>query len=265
MNATAVLIDELRRCRSSRGLNQEEFGRMISYSGTHVSAVESGTRPPTAEYVRAIDRTMETGGLFTRLLDRLPPLDQTPVWLREWITVEEQAVSLRWYEPVYIPGLLQTEGYALATLRAGGLLTPEQVKHRVKSRIDRQALLNREDAPTLVVILDAAVLRRTVDDDRDLMRGQLEHLVAAAGLPNVRLHVVPEEAGLYPGLLAGFILANLPDGMLAGHVDSQVRSETVGARSELATLEKVWETCARSALPQRLSLDLIKEVAQSWS
>ncbi|MER7165491.1 helix-turn-helix transcriptional regulator [Micromonospora sp. NPDC000207] len=264
MNATAVLIDELRRCRSSRGLNQEEFGRMISYSGTHVSAVESGTRPPTAEYVRAIDRTMETGGLFTRLLDRLPPLDQTPVWLREWITVEEQAVSLRWYEPVFVPGLLQTEAYARATLRAGEL-DASQIEQRVRSRIDRQAILNRDQPPNVVVMLDEAVLRRTVDGDRDLMREQVDHLIAAAGLPNVKIYVVPEDAGLYSGLQGGFILANLPDGLVFGHVDSQVRSETIGARTEVVTLESIWETCARSALPRRLSLDLIKEVAQSWS
>ncbi|MER7166689.1 helix-turn-helix transcriptional regulator [Micromonospora sp. NPDC000207] len=264
VSATAILIDELRRCRMTRGLNQEEFGRVISYSGTHVSAIETGTRPPTPEYVRAVDKAMSTGGLFARLLEKLPPLDRTPVWLREWIKIEEQATSLRWYEPSYVPGLLQTEAYARASLWASGMATGE-IEAGVKSRIDRQAILNRENPPKLAVVLDANVLTRTTQDSRKMMREQLDHLIAAAGLPHVQIHVVPAEAGLYPGLQGGFALATLSDGLVMGHVDGQVRSQVLSMAGDLANLEATWEFTCRSALPARQSLLLIEEVAKTWT
>lgn len=56
ITAAEILLDELRHARTSRGMNQDEFGRFISYSGTHVSAVETATRPPTSEYVAAVDK-----------------------------------------------------------------------------------------------------------------------------------------------------------------------------------------------------------------
>ncbi|MGW5580943.1 helix-turn-helix domain-containing protein [Micromonospora chokoriensis] len=95
ITAAEILLDELRHARTSRGMNQDEFGRFISYSGTPVSAVETATRPPTSEYVAAVDKALKTGGIFARLLERLTALDMAPVWLREWITFEEQAKALR--------------------------------------------------------------------------------------------------------------------------------------------------------------------------
>jgi transcriptional regulator with XRE-family HTH domain len=265
MSAAEILLDELRHARTSRGMNQDEFGRFISYSGTHVSAVETGTRPPTGDYMTAIDNALKTGGIFARLLERLAALDMAPVWLREWITFEEQAKALRWYEPAFVPGLLQTEAYARATLHAGGLLTADQITQRVRSRMERQAILRREDPPHVVIVLDVAVLRRTVDEDRALMREQLEHLAAVADLSHVQIHVVPDDAGLYPGLQGGFILATMPDETTVGHIDYQVRSQTVSGAGEIATLQKTWEAILRDALPRRPSTDLIKEMAKTWT
>ena len=56
------LIEELRHARTSRGLNQEEFGKLINYSGSHVSAVETVSAPRASEYVAAVDRALNAGG-----------------------------------------------------------------------------------------------------------------------------------------------------------------------------------------------------------
>ncbi len=68
-----------------------------------------------------------------------------PEWLREWVDWEREAVAVRWFEHTRIPGLLQTEEYARATL-AGEALTPGEVDELVASRISRQAIL-RTDRP----------------------------------------------------------------------------------------------------------------------
>jgi len=159
------VVDELRFARTSRDLSQEDFGKLINYSASHVSSVETGQRPPTPPYVAAIDEAFKTGGMYTRMLEKLARLEIAPPWLREWIEFEREADTLRWYELAYVPGLLQTERYARATL-AGGRFTNDEIAQAVASRLDRQAILDRDDPPQLIVVLDVAVLKRPVPPDR---------------------------------------------------------------------------------------------------
>jgi transcriptional regulator with XRE-family HTH domain len=250
--------EELRLLRLQVGLSQDDFGRGIGYSGSHVSSVETGGRPPTKEYMLAVDRAHDSAfdseaaeGRFSRML-------------REWIELEREAVLLRWYEPAYVPGLLQTEAYARATM-SGNLQQPGEIDQRVASRLDRQAILTRDVPVPLVAVIDVMVLRRPAHRQPDIMREQLEHLVKMSELPHVQILVVPEEAGIYPGLQGGFILATLGDGSVVAHLDHQVRAQVVSQPDDLATLQRTWEAVRGEALPRRQSLELIKEVAQTWT
>ncbi|GIJ10224.1 helix-turn-helix domain-containing protein [Micromonospora andamanensis] len=263
--------EELRLLRIQVGLSQDDFGRGIGYSGSHVSSVETGGRPPTKEYMLAVDRAHDSAldpeagdGRFTRMLRELSKLEQTPSWLREWIELERDAALLRWYEPAFVPGLLQTEAYARGMMN-NGLLLPGEIDQRVASRLDRQAILARDVPVPLVAVIDVMVLRRPVDRQPDIMREQLEHLVKMSELPHVQILVVPEEAGIYPGLQGGFILATLGDGSVVAHLDHQVRAQVVNQTDDLATLQRTWEAVRGEALPRRQSLELIKEVAQTWT
>jgi len=264
-SAAEFLIEELRAARTARGLSQEDLGKLINYSGSHVSAVETGQRPPKLEYVAAVDEALQTGGLFSRMLNKLASLDSAPPWLREWIVIEREATTLRWFELAFVPGLLQTEAYARATLRAGGMLTSDQVEQRVTSRLERQAILTGERPPQFIAVLDEAVLRRTVDGDRDLMAEQLERLVSCAEQPYVQILVVPADVGIYPGLQGAFILASLADGTVAAHLDQQIKAQVANQFADIATLQQTWEAIRGEALPRRQSLDLIKEVAKTWT
>ncbi|SDX90342.1 Helix-turn-helix domain-containing protein [Micromonospora pattaloongensis] len=263
-NAADFLIGELRAARVRRGLNQDDLGKMINYSGSHVSAVETGQRAPKPEYVAALDEALDTGGIFTRLLERLASLDSAPPWLREWIEIEREASSLRWFEPAWVPGLLQTEAYARATL-AGELLTAEEVEKLVASRLGRQEVLSRERPPLLVVVLDEAVLRRHVYHDAGLMAAQLEHLARCAELPNVQVHVVPADTGMYPGFGGGFIIAETPDGGRVAHADGQLAAQIVDRADDIAMLECRWERIRGDALSRQQSLELIRKAATSWT
>ncbi len=187
-----------------------------------------------------------------------------PDWLRQWIEYEQQAKLLRWYEPAWVPGLLQTEAYARATL-SHNLLKPEEVEQRVHSRLGRQAILAGEQPVQLVAVIDVMVLRRPVVGQPGVMAEQVAHLVKMGELPHVQILVVPEEAGIYPGLQGGFILATLGDGSMVTHLDHQVRAQVVNGADDLATLQRTWEAVRGEALPRRQSLDLIKKAAQTWT
>ncbi|MFY1691751.1 DUF5753 domain-containing protein [Plantactinospora sp. WMMB782] len=187
-----------------------------------------------------------------------------PVWLRGWIGWEREATALRWYELAWVPGLLQTEEYARATL-AGEPLTTEEINRLVASRIGRQAVLHRDRPPLFVAVMDESVLHRHVNGNGRLMREQIERIIAFADLPTVQVHVVPAGVGMYPGLGGPFILADLPDGVRAAHVDSQVRAQIVDGAADIATLGHRWERIRGKALSEEQSLDLLREVATSWT
>ncbi len=267
---TDYVLMELRLLRASLGLSQDDFGRGIGYSASHVSSVETGGRPPTRDYMLAVDRTHdpafdpEQGGRFTRMLRELSKLDPTPTWLREWIEFEREAATLRWFEMSYLPGLLQTERYARATL-AGGRFTTEEVERIVASRLDRQAILERERPPQLIAVVDESVLRRPVLDQPGLMAEQLDHLAEQAKREHIQVHVVPRDAGMYLGLAGQFIIAELPDGTRVAHADNQLIAQIVDASADVAKLAKTWEIVRNEALPRRQSIELIKEVAKSWT
>lgn len=88
-------------------MTQEEWARAINFSPTHVSSVETRHRPPTAEYVAAIDNAFGTGGTYSRLLAKLTSFDAAPIWLRDWIEIEREAV-LRRPVPEH-PGLMREQ------------------------------------------------------------------------------------------------------------------------------------------------------------
>ncbi|MFI0791170.1 helix-turn-helix transcriptional regulator [Micromonospora rubida] len=262
--ATNYVLGELRLFRASLGASQEEFGRAIGYSGSHVSSVETGGRPPTKEYMKAIDSHYHLDDRFGRMLRELAKLDAEPAWLREWIEFEREATTLRWFELSYLPGLLQTERYARATL-AGGRFTPDEVERIVASRLGRQEVLERDRPPQFIAVLDESVLRRPVLDQPGLMAEQLDHLAGQALREHIQVHVVPVDAGMYLGLAGQFIIAELPDGARVAHADNQLNAQIVDAPADVARLAKTWEIVRNEALPRRQSIELIKEVAKSWN
>ncbi|MFI7078774.1 DUF5753 domain-containing protein [Micromonospora sp. NPDC049903] len=187
-----------------------------------------------------------------------------PSWFRRWVDIEREAVALRAFQLAWVPGLLQTEAYARATL-AWEALSPTDVDELVAARLARQAILTRAHAPLLVVVVDQAVLDRAVAPDRAIMAAQLAYLAEAAERPNIDLHVVPTETAGYPGLNGPFTIADLPDGTRMAHVDSQARAQIIDQAAELGTLERRWERIRSEALPRGRSLDLIREAAASWT
>ncbi|WCN81188.1 helix-turn-helix domain-containing protein [Micromonospora sp. LH3U1] len=265
MTAAAFLIAELRRARVRRGWSQDELAKAVNYSASMVSAVELGQQPPTGKYLELVDRALDTGGLFGRMSTELVSLDRAQPWLRGWQAILEQARTVRWYEPRYVPGLFQTEAYARAVFEAGGLLDSDEVDRRVTDRMNRQEVLHSERSPHIVAVLDEAVLRRRVGG-RKVMCEQALHLVSiATGHPRVRLHVVPRSAEEYPGLGGQFALAALPDGTELAYLDSQVRGQELDQPVDLARLQRVWEATLGEALPPQASIELMNEVAESWS
>src|ERR1700733_1956105 len=111
---------ELGRARAAAGLSQEQLGQRVGYSGAQVGKGETGERAPSQDFARHCDQALlDAGGLFTRLHALIQRWDGGyPSWFAEWIEAERRAAALCWWEPLLIPGLVQTEDYARALFSA---------------------------------------------------------------------------------------------------------------------------------------------------
>ncbi|MEV5693809.1 helix-turn-helix domain-containing protein [Micromonospora globbae] len=262
---TAELIrTQLRRLRQNAGLSQEEFGRLVHFSGSQVSAVELGQRPLDRFFLKRADEVLNTGGLLLSLL-RMAERDGQPSWLRPWLDAERDAQLLWCYHPTLVPGLLQTENYARAVIRADDMLSDDEVERRVAVRLDRQAVLGRAQPPKLVTVVEEAVLRRADESFRGIMAQQVGHLIRCVERPHVRVHVIPAEVSTHVGLAGPFTLARGADGGWIAHLENQLGGTTIDRDEDVASLVARWESVRSEALPHRQSVELMKEVVSSWS
>ncbi|MFI6761993.1 helix-turn-helix transcriptional regulator [Micromonospora sp. NPDC050417] len=251
----AFVRDQLRRQRALRNMSQDEFGKRANYSGSTVSAVETGTRLIDLPYAKRADEILDTGGLFESLL-RSAQDDGEPTWFKPYLEAERNGRQLRFFEPMLIPGLLQTENYARAVLRMDDVRPESEVEQRVSARLERQEILRRERPPQVIAVIDESALRR-----RDAIMGeQLAYLLRMAELPHVHLNIVPLTAGLHIGLSGPLMLVMLADGTWVGHLDHQLGGSPVAAEEGVATLLARWEGVRGIALPEDQSIALIKEI-----
>jgi transcriptional regulator with XRE-family HTH domain len=128
-----------------------------------------------------------------------------------YINFEAEASNVSNFEPLFVPGLLQTEQYARAVIQqAEPELTERGVDQRVQMRLQRQELLRRADPLSFHAIVDEAVLHRQVGGP-EVMRAQLMYLAQVAAEPTVTFQVVPFEAGAHPGMLGSLTIVEFPD------------------------------------------------------
>ena len=214
------LAQALRELRHEAGLTQDAVGARMGWHTSKLFRLENA-RSPRVDWLD-VKELMDMYGVRSPHREALIQLAKdarmmgwwTPyrdVFTGSYVALEDEASAMRLYCPELVPGLLQTEAYARAVIRA---VRPgydeESVERRVTARLTRQkVLLGRASPPDLVVVLNEAVLRRLVGD-RYVMAAQLEALQAAARQRRVVLQVLPFSAGAHASLEGGFVLIQFP-------------------------------------------------------
>ncbi|TDD89325.1 XRE family transcriptional regulator [Actinomadura darangshiensis] len=194
-SARAFFAFHLKRHREGKGWSQPTLGAKIHISGSLVSGIELCNRRPTLKLCQTLDEVFDLDQFFEALYPRVIEETGLPAGFPEFIEVEAGSGVIKLYENFVITGILQTEDYARAVLRAGQ--HPEKLERLVAARLERQEILRRENPPVLVALLDESVLRRSFGGP-GVMRAQLENLLDLAELPHVHIHVVPGDAELCP-------------------------------------------------------------------
>ncbi|MFD3545513.1 helix-turn-helix domain-containing protein [Streptomyces sp. NPDC058655] len=212
---------ELRRLRQASGLKSTEVAERLMVSQPKISHLENGRRAINPRDVR--DLCAMYGVTDQRVVESLMEMARDSGRQGWWdvygelpdsvyMSLETGAASIHTYEPLMVPGLLQTPAYAEAVIgEAIPPLTVEQEGARLKVRLRRQHRIYDPARPLrLWVVLDESVLRRVVGGP-DVMREQLEHLEALGGEPHITVQVLPHAIGAHPGLSGQFSLLRSAD------------------------------------------------------
>ncbi|MER6408752.1 helix-turn-helix transcriptional regulator [Streptomyces viridosporus] len=134
-----------------------------------------------------------------------------PMQFEGYLKLEPRAYLLRNYQPQIIQGLLQTREYAhcaIASMRPD--LKPADVRGLVDVRMDRQQKIAAGALHEFQALIEQGALRRQVGD-RQVMRGQLERLLAASEERQFSIRVVPDSIGCHPGLAGPFVLMSFQE------------------------------------------------------
>jgi len=220
-----VVGAQLRRLREDRGITREQAGYEIRSSESKISRMELGRvsfRPrdvadlltlygvdendPERERVLGLVQEANAPGWWHQFGDLMPS------WFQPYVGLESAASVIRTYESQVVPGLLQTRDYARAVVRAPmQRAAPVEVERHVDLRVARQQrVLHRNPPPTLWAVVDEAALRRPIGGVA-VLRHQLAALVEATREPNIKIQIVPFDAGGHTALTGAFTILRFPE------------------------------------------------------
>jgi transcriptional regulator with XRE-family HTH domain len=271
------LAGELKRLRVAAGLKQEEVAERTGLDASSIYRIERALNRPQRRTVTTLlslygvtdpnrQATLlgwlkDSGqqGWFQLYEPYLPEQYQT------YIGFEYEAESLRNYESLFVPGLLQTEDYARAVIRGVvPTISPDDVQRRVEVRMQRQIVFQRPTPMQLWAIMDEAAIRREVGGP-SVMHAQLQHLVRASASPHIRVQVVPFGAGAHPGMPGSCIVMDFADPFDAPlvYLDSLAGDLFLETADDVERFSATFEQIAAQALTPTQTKKLIQEAARA--
>jgi transcriptional regulator with XRE-family HTH domain len=267
---------ELRRLREAHSIKLEEVAEQLGVAASTLSRIETGKAPTKSIYLNAMLEMYGVGDPAQRqvLIDMAREGhrkgwwslydDVLPTGFGIYVGLEAEAAGLRSFQGEAVEGLLQTRDYARAVLReVQNRDTDEQIDKLVDLRIKRQDVLERDLPLDIWLILDEAVIRRTIGGP-DVMRGQLARLTEASKMPNVTLQVLPFESGSHAGLKGSFSILEFPERADAdvAYVESVAGIIYLEKEREVRTCAEAFDRLRAAALSPGASADLISKVAK---
>ena len=112
--------------------------------------------------------------------------------------------------------------------------------------------------------MDEAVLRRPVGG-ADVMRAQVEYLAEMAGRSNVVIQVIPYSVGAHEGVNGAFVIADFAVAPSIVYLETALTGLVVERPEDVASVRLTYDTLRSEAMPRAASLDLLREVAKTWT
>ncbi|GAA3360918.1 helix-turn-helix transcriptional regulator [Saccharopolyspora gregorii] len=270
---TRRVASRLRDLRRRSGLSAPEVSQALGISMSKISRMESGHRGLNTDDVAALLGLYRVPSREREEVLTLVRNGKSPNWWtmpvgplekywEDFRSFESEATTLRCYETMIFPGLLQAPGYVTAIARA---LSPQEMEvdlHKLLAqRTARQTLLH--SARRFEFLIEQYALERQVGS-AETMHRQLERVSAVAARANVSVQIVPQSAGAHAGLDGPFLYLEFEE-----HADLVV-GEAIGCASYIEDQQIVAERrealgmLRKIALPPDESLRLIDRKSDEW-
>jgi transcriptional regulator with XRE-family HTH domain len=260
----------LRRLREASGISLEAVADELGWSTSKVSRIELAKIAVTPADVRALLGVLDVLSDEVETLVSLASEDRQlgwwrqyaevlPPWFKGYLSLESEAGRLLAYESEVVPGLLQTEEYAAEIVRHSPYTPlPDEAARAAQLRRARQVRLVGDDPIHLDAVINEGALRRAVGG-REVMCGQLTHLIEIAELPNVTLRVLLFDAGAHPGVDGSFTVLEFadPSNPRIVYLDRMTNSEYLDGLRDVAAYRHAHERLRASALSPIDSREMI--------
>lgn len=263
---------ELANYRKRTGLNQAEGAKRSGLSVGKLSHLETGER---RQQPADIAKVLAAYGAPQHEINRLTSLaevpdesawwgawrDVVPDWMGTIVGLERLAAKEFVFEPMAVPGLLQTAAYARELSRAGRRVRPDHADRVVEVRMERGLRLAADNPLRLHAVVNEQALRLRVGT-AEIMNAQYEHLIALAERPNVTLQVVVPERGPHAAMTGQFVVLDFDNARPIAYAEVQDGAIYVQHPGEVDTYRESSRSVEEVALPPddsvRLIADLIK-------
>lgn len=266
---------ELANARKRTWLKQADAAKRVGISVGKLSHLETGERQQQPADIAKVLAAYNTP---QHEIDRLISLAETPdesTWWGDWRDVVPDWVSMFMglerlstkefvFEPLLIPGLMQTEDYARELSRTGRRVRPDHAERVVELRMERARRLTAEKPLHLHAVVTEQALRLRVGPP-EIMKAQYEHLLDLAKLPHITLQVVVPESGPHAAVTGQFIVFDFEKARSVAYVELQDGAVYIQHPGEVNTYRETSRSLEEVALPSndsvRFVADLIKEHA----
>ncbi|MFE5907648.1 helix-turn-helix domain-containing protein [Streptomyces wedmorensis] len=268
------LGQELRKLREAKNMTAEQVAERLLVSQSKISRLENGRRSISQRDVRDLCGVYEVED--ERMVDSLMQMAKDSRQQGWWhafgdipysvyIGLETDAASLRVYESLIVPGLLQTQEYAQAVIE--GMwpeATPSEIDKRIQIRLKRQGRLTDPVNPLRFwAVIDEALLRRIVGNP-EVMAEQLRHLAQLSEKPHVTLQVLPYEVGAHPGMYGKFAILEFQEAMDASvvYLEGVTSDLYLEKANDVQSYAVMYEHLRAKALSAEQSREFILRVAE---
>ncbi|MBO3676636.1 helix-turn-helix domain-containing protein [Streptomyces sp. NEAU-YJ-81] len=278
-NSTSTVLGrrlggELTKLRTAAGLTQTHAAKVLTGSTTKVAKMEGGWVPMRDPDIRALcelyglsDPAAVGGLLELARIDR--ERRKAKGWwneaaftgtMKEYVPLESAATAIKAWQVSFIPGLLQTVGYARSLRR---VTVPEEHPDRTEefaaSRAARQRRLSEDSPLSLWAIIPEAALR-IPGAEPEVASEQLSSLLDWGERPNVTIQVLPFSAGLAASLTGSFNVLSFaePGAMDVVYMELPLSEMWVEGGDGAAQHAKLFDETARIALPEAESRTFIR-------
>ncbi|MFD0856309.1 helix-turn-helix domain-containing protein [Actinomadura adrarensis] len=245
---------EVARRREMVGLTRLELAKRVTVSRSYIGQVETGATRCREDFAERLDEALRCTPALKDAWHDLLRSTGYPKWFADYPLAESSAVLHRAYAATFVEGLVQTEDYARV------LLSPDQAA--IDGRLKRQQILEREQPPRLIVVLDESVLLREVGN-REVMHGQCRRLLEVAQWEHVTLQIAP--TAYYRGVSGTFNIATQVNGDDLLHQETSTGGVTSNDPGDILHCVGAFAEMQARCLSVSDSQEFIRKAVVRWS